>query len=444
MGQPIRLPGRVAAVAIAFALAVPANAFALESTSVKTAANMPDMGDMVMLTASGTSYHMMMEGDDVEVFEGRYTNDHPEPVENIMVRVREYSYPDNMLMNEFYVSAANDYILGTGQSGTYRLELPMSDSVMWKVDGPYAEHGMSLQKDLSAVVDSSSVSADGSRHYFGTVTNDSIVGVSLADIIVSAQEEVAGSFFGTAADEALFDKGTILAPGASVRFELVGIRPDPSALPVLSNLRAQGRFPTMITLSATSLSPAYGAAVSLRSMLDAVQPTSMLTSQTVGFFGRSYRSSIAPVTAYSTWNGTSYSTSVRPQWATRYNAVFEGDSNYAFAVSPPVTLKPKVSLSTPSSALTQTYGRSYTSAGYLKPRHTAGTRPVRVYRELLVGGKWKPYGHVLATASNYSSYSKYAAAIKLPARGKWRLRAVHLTDTYHSGVTTSYRYITVR
>lgn len=402
------------------------------------------MAEMVTLTSTQTSYHMLMDGEDLEVFEGVYTNEHPEPVEDIMLRVREYSHPDGMLMDQSFVSAANDYIVGSGQTGTYRLELPMSDSVMWEVDGPYAVHGLSLQKALSAVLETTSVDPDGTRHYFGTVTNDSSVAVPLTDILVSAQEKVDGAFFGTASDESLYQRGAVLASNESTSFELVGMRPSPGSAPVLSDLKAQGRYQTMVDISSSTSAPAYGGSVSLSSMLDSVQPYSMLTSQTVGFLGTSLRYGVAPSANYATWNGMAYSTNVKPLWATRYQAVFEGDSNYAAAVSPQVLVKPKVSLTTPSSAATQYYGRYYAATGYLKPRHTSGSKPVRIYRYRYVSGAWKSYGYVTAKASDYSSYSKYSVSMKLPAKGKWRIKAYHPTDSYHTATTSGYRYITVR
>lgn len=444
MTASIKAAARLSVLAAAIALALPGMALAAPGTGLSAASYRAAMTDMVSLTSTSTSYHMGMDGEDLEVFEGVYTNDHPEPVEDIMLRVRMYSHPGDMLMDQFYVSAANDYILGSGDTGTYKLELPMSDTVMWEVDGPYAVHGLSVKKALRAVVDSTSVDTQGVRHYYGTVTNDSAVGVALTDIIVSAEERVGGSFFGVASDEELFASGKVLASSESTSFELIGMQDNPAGPPVLANVQAQGRYLTMIDLSASTSAPSYGASVKLSSMLDAVAPAAMLTSQTVDFAGASLKSGIAPFASSVMWNGMAYATSARPSWATRYQAIFQGDSNYGFAESPQVLVKPKPYLSTPSSASTQYYGRYYTTAGYLKPRHTAGTKPVRIYRERYVSGRWKPYGYVSAKASNYSSYSKYSVSMKLPARGRWRLKATHVTDTYFTGTSTSWRYVTVR
>jgi hypothetical protein len=90
-------------------------------------------------------------------------------------------------------------------------------------------------------------------------------------------------------------------------------------------------------------------------------------------------------------------------------------------------------------------GKAATVKGYLKPRHTAGTFPVRIYKYRYVSGKWKSYGYVRAKASNYSTYTKYSASVKLPYKGKWRLRAYHPADAKHvAGWSAKYDYVTVR
>ncbi len=50
-----------------------------------------------------------------------------------------------------------------------------------------------------------------------------------------------------------------------------------------------------------------------------------------------------------------------------------------------------------------------------------------------------------AKVSNYSTYSKYKASVKLPDRGSWRIRAYSspTTTTNYKKVST-YRYITAK
>lgn len=108
------------------------------------------------------------------------------------------------------------------------------------------------------------------------------------------------------------------------------------------------------------------------------------------------------------------------------------------------TRRTKASMSRPTlSSRTIRRGRTYRATGSLKPRHTAGTKPVKIYAYRYVRGKYRYYRAFSATASNYSSYTKYTAKVRLPYRGKWRLRAVH-SDTQHLKSYSSYRYVTVR
>ena len=107
--------------------------------------------------------------------------------------------------------------------------------------------------------------------------------------------------------------------------------------------------------------------------------------------------------------------------------------------------KTKATLGRPSLKTTRLVrGRTYSVSGTLKPRHTARTKPVKVYAYRYVKGKYRYYKSFSATASNYSTYSKYTTKMKLPYRGKWRLRAYHPVDAKHFATYSTYRYVTVR
>lgn len=90
--------------------------------------------------------------------------------------------------------------------------------------------------------------------------------------------------------------------------------------------------------------------------------------------------------------------------------------------------------------------RYYSVYGYLKPKHTKGTSPVKIYRYRLTSSGWKQYGSpVSAKAYDYSSYTKCLTSIRLPYAGKWRLRAYAPADTYHYEAWSSgYDYVTVK
>ena len=111
-----------------------------------------------------------------------------------------------------------------------------------------------------------------------------------------------------------------------------------------------------------------------------------------------------------------------------------------------VRVTPRAYVRTPIAPKTMRRSRYYTVYGYLKPRHKAGTYPVRIYKwKKTSSGRWKSYGYVNAKAYNYSSYTKYLRKIKLTSRGKWRLRAYARADSAHAAAWSSgYDYVTVK
>lgn len=103
------------------------------------------------------------------------------------------------------------------------------------------------------------------------------------------------------------------------------------------------------------------------------------------------------------------------------------------------------SVGTPVAPARMSHSRSYTVYGYLKPRHTAGSYPVRIYRYRLVGRVWRSYGYVTARASNVRTYTRYTRSVRLPYAGKWRLRAFAPADARHTDAwSAGYDYVTVR
>ncbi|PKQ16760.1 MAG: hypothetical protein CVT67_03025 [Actinobacteria bacterium HGW-Actinobacteria-7] len=106
---------------------------------------------------------------------------------------------------------------------------------------------------------------------------------------------------------------------------------------------------------------------------------------------------------------------------------------------------PKARVGTPVAPRRMSKSKYYSVYGSLRPRHTKGSYPVRIYKYRYVGGAWKSGGYVKAKASNYSSYTKYARSIRLPYAGKWRLRAYAPADSSHAASWSSgYDYVTVR
>jgi hypothetical protein len=133
---------------------------------------------------------------------------------------------------------------------------------------------------------------------------------------------------------------------------------------------------------------------------------------------------------------------------------FFGDAQFEPVSSAIYVVTPRASLGTIASPTTMYRGRTYSVWGLLRPRHRAGTYPVRIYRERYVSGRWTRYpGWINARAYDaysyraydYRSATKYVAAVRMPYRGRWRLRAYHPADAGHPSVWSSrYTYVSVR
>jgi hypothetical protein len=151
----------------------------------------------------------------------------------------------------------------------------------------------------------------------------------------------------------------------------------------------------------------------------------------------------SPVSTKTTDANGKFTFTHAPSRKTYYRASFAGEAAFGTSSAVGYTL-PKASLTTPAAPTTMSYAKTYSVSGYLKPRHTAGTYALRIYKERYVSGTWRSYGYVKAKASNYSTYSKYTGSVRLPYKGKWRLKAVHPTDSLNYKTSSGYDYVTVK
>jgi hypothetical protein len=110
------------------------------------------------------------------------------------------------------------------------------------------------------------------------------------------------------------------------------------------------------------------------------------------------------------------------------------------ALSNDVDVYVRAWMPTPGKPSTVYHGRAFTSYGYIKPKHSAGSYPVQLIFEHLHSGKVVYTKKVNARASNYSSYTKYSASVNLPYAGAWRFRAYHKGDsiTAKNGSAATY------
>lgn len=127
----------------------------------------------------------------------------------------------------------------------------------------------------------------------------------------------------------------------------------------------------------------------------------------------------------------------------RFKVVEDAEFWVAPAVSTVRTVMPKASLTIPSAPTSYKHGVTFSSVGYLKPRHTPGTYPVKVKAWRWTGTKWSLVYTFKGKASDYNGNTKYVAKVNLVRTGKWRLRAEH-EDSKHALTKTGYRYVTIK
>lgn len=129
---------------------------------------------------------------------------------------------------------------------------------------------------------------------------------------------------------------------------------------------------------------------------------------------------------------------------TIYRLAYNGAPGYSPSQSANRTVHPKVALGKPwKSAKTIKAKKTFTWYSWIKPRHAAGSKALKLEFQRYVKGKPRAYKTVSATAYNHSTYSRAKVKIKLPYKGTWRVRAVH-SDTGHAKSTSAWYKFTVK
>ena len=136
----------------------------------------------------------------------------------------------------------------------------------------------------------------------------------------------------------------------------------------------------------------------------------------------------------------------------RYRVVYKGDASHLPAVSKVLTVQAQAWLSTPSIPREFGYNKTVTVSGTIKPRHTAGTYPIKFefYRYYRAVGEIAPSWHLAKTlkakAANYSTYTRCSVRTSFPKPAglteRWRVHAVH-KDGSHALSVSPYRTFTV-
>ena len=134
-----------------------------------------------------------------------------------------------------------------------------------------------------------------------------------------------------------------------------------------------------------------------------------------------------------------------------YRVVFaSADPLIASSSSPIISVTPRVRLATPAAPSKMRVGRPATVWGFIWPKHTVGTTPVRIYKYRYTNGKWRRWGYTRALVTTRLSssgdvYCWYYAKVRLGRSGKWRLRAYAPADSAHAATWSDrFDYVTVR
>jgi hypothetical protein len=132
---------------------------------------------------------------------------------------------------------------------------------------------------------------------------------------------------------------------------------------------------------------------------------------------------------------------------------FAGDAEDASGVSPVLQVKARLYYSSAprSSTYTQRYRSTYKVWGYFRPKHAGGSKQIKLkaYRyERKSNGSYgwvhkRTYSTKASNASG-SSYTKYTGSVRLPSKGRWRVRAYHAEDAGNATSYSGYRYIRVK
>lgn len=199
---------------------------------------------------------------------------------------------------------------------------------------------------------------------------------------------------------------------------------------------------TTFVLTSSSATISYGGTAYMKGTFYA---DGVPASGTIELWEKPYNvSSYRKVTSSSATSLGAFSFSRKPSVKTSYQVRYAKSSTRLAGSSGYVTYTPKAYLTTPSASSSVRAGSSFSMSGYLKPRHSSGSKVVRIYRyKKQPDGTYKSYGYVSLKVANYSSYSRYYGSMSLASKGSWRIRAYH-SDWAHAGTYSSYRYVTVK
>lgn len=108
-----------------------------------------------------------------------------------------------------------------------------------------------------------------------------------------------------------------------------------------------------------------------------------------------------------------------------------------------VTWAKKAAVSTPVVASSMALGHTYQASGSISLRRPAAKSVARLQAYRLEAGTWVLRATTAASLETASGRTRYTGRLRLPYRGKWRIRAYH-RDASHAAAYSAFRYVTVR
>lgn len=195
-------------------------------------------------------------------------------------------------------------------------------------------------------------------------------------------------------------------------------------------------FGTSAGVSATSITTAYGKAAALQVRLtDVLGPVPGVPVIIYRSYDSKTWSRIQTVTTQA--QGTA-SVSFTPIRKTFLRASFVGSTYERATVAPTLTLNRYAYLTKPTSLTRVARNTAVSVSGYLRPRHTRGSAPVKLTCARQEGSKQVVYKIAYLKVGDYSSTtSKYAGTVLLPYAGRWILTTSVAGDTLHASTAIS-------
>ncbi len=127
-----------------------------------------------------------------------------------------------------------------------------------------------------------------------------------------------------------------------------------------------------------------------------------------------------------------------------YHLVFASDGVHQAKTSGTVTVTPKVQLGAPVAPASVKRGKAFTAYGSLTPKHSSGSKTVKIKCYLKQSGSWKLKKTVTATNRNYQTATRYSAKFSLSFRGQWKLVADYAATAKYAATTSGAEYVKVR